>query len=219
MPEAVVVDARTGRTIQTWQLDQTAPRHRSLAVRRDVPLSTKRTRHGFAWSTSDAATAGSSTCTTRRPERQHVPQGLAVPEQVNTWGNGKVSTARPSPSTPTTTSPRRGTSTGSCSTARASTAAAVAPRVASTTAAGTSNAFWSDGCYCMTFGDGGGRFKPARLARHRRPRDDPWRDIADRRPVRFRRRGRPQRVHERHHGHQRRVFRPQPRRPVRLLHR
>ena len=75
------------------------------------------------------------------------------------------------------------------------------------------NAFWDDSCFCMTYGDGGSTFKPARRPRRGRPRDVARRHRGDRRARLLRRRRRPQRVDLRRDGHDGGVLGQQRHRP------
>lgn len=81
------------------------------------------------------------------------------------------------------------------------------------------NAFWSDGCFCMTYGDGAANQKPLTSLDVMRPRDEPRPDRRHGQAELQPRVGRPQRGHQRHLRHLGGVLRQQLGRRRRLPHR
>lgn len=162
IPRAVVVDARTGKKIQSWDLFETAKgKGRSLYVG-TVNINTVKQKGKYLL--RDAARGGSFVVDAQNkaespPATPPLVKGKIFKDPDNTWGNGKPSN-------------------------RQSAAVDVAYGVGKTWdyfkqtfnrngiadngkgsksrvhyGVNYDNAFWFDGCFCMTYGDGSGFFK------------------------------------------------------------
>ena len=139
IPKAVVVDARTGRTIQKWHLNQTADGDGHSLYSGDVTIKTKPQgggfvlRDGYARQLTDRRRVQR-----RRPGRDDVPARRRSSATPTTSGaTAPPPTGRRPQSTRLTGQPKRGTSTKTPSTETVSPTTATAPRAGSTTATAT----------------------------------------------------------------------------------
>lgn len=154
-PQAVVVDARTGRLIQRWDLFETASgKGRSLYVG-TVGLTT--TKKGSSFQLKDPSRGNGYI--TDAHNKQNI-KGTLFTDGDNRWGNGSASNRQTAAVDAAygvaktwdfykSTFGRNGIKNNG---------KGVLARVHY--AKRLDNAFWSDACNCMSYGDGGSQFKP-----------------------------------------------------------
>lgn len=159
-PQAVVLDAGTGAEIQRWDLHQTAKGEGRTLYSGRVPLTTTWTAGGFALRDKLRGGAEVRDARNKADHGQAFVDGALFRGEDNRWGNGRVAdretVAADAAYGAATTwdffqetfhrSGIRGDGQGAMS------------RVHYGKHYG--NAFWSNSCFCMTYGDGGGALKP-----------------------------------------------------------
>jgi Zn-dependent metalloprotease len=162
-PTAVVVDARTGAEIQRWSLHQTAKGKGNSLYSGRVRLNTVKKRKNFVL--KDTARGGSTTVDMLNKQEPVIGQGPFLKGRIfadkdNVWGNGTKQSRQ---------SAAVDVAYGAARTWDYYQRAFHRKGIANNGKGAKSrvhygknynNAFWSDACFCMTYGDGAGAFNP-----------------------------------------------------------
>jgi Zn-dependent metalloprotease len=156
----VVVDARTGRVIQRWSLEEPATgKGHSLYVGQ-VNIATTKTAGHYILQDSARGNARTVDVHNKFDPNGGYLKGTIFSDADNAWGNGKAAN-RQSAAVDVDYGVARTWDFYKSVFGRngiANNGQGAKSRVHYGT--GFDNAFWDDGCFCMTYGDGGTQFKP-----------------------------------------------------------